>query len=71
VLEKTFNVLVESLPVFPEGMLSPSFDFCDTLHRLHRHLDKVTIISDRDISSFFEFERGILLKKNSEFSCNR
>ena len=47
-------------PVFPEGMLAPLLDLCDTLHRFDRRLYEFAVVTDRDVSPLFEFEGRVL-----------
>jgi hypothetical protein len=47
-------------PVLPESVLSPFLDLSYPFHRLESRLHKLAVVTNWDVSSFFELERRIL-----------
>lgn len=50
-------------PVLEESTLSPRFDFSHSFNHLDCRLDQFSVISYRNISSLFEIDRGVLLRR--------
>ena len=48
------------MPILKECTFSATFDLSNAFHGLDSGLNKITVVTNRNVSSFFKVNRGVL-----------